>query len=183
MMKTWRKTSYIICNVYTNLILENERRWKWKIQPGLVFLQPSGGEGIIKEMIGSNIIQILGEDTDLWPGGWNPAAQKVPGGHPGEYEYMPDLMTVPVEIHLARDQFLRVVRDVEEKAESGDNIREHHPVDHLEQICKVKDCKDCSKDTFLLTSSADLIWFWAGAVLVFGQTPTHPPPSTHINFS
>jgi len=54
-----------------------------------MFLQPAGAEGIIKEMIGSNIIQILAEDTDLW-----------------------------------------VVGDVEEEAESGHNIREHHPVDH-----------------------------------------------------
>ena len=103
-----------------------------------MFLQPTGAEGIIKEMIGCNIIQILGEDTDLWAGGWHPAAQEVPGGHPAEYENMPDLMTVPVEIHLARNQFLRVVRDVEEEADAGDNIREHHPVDHLKQITSLE---------------------------------------------
>ena len=67
-------------------------------------------------MKGYNIIQIFAEDTFLGPGGGDPAAQEVPGGHPGEDEDVPDLMTVAVEIHLAREEFLRVVRDIEEKS-------------------------------------------------------------------
>ena len=112
---------------------------KWKIWPGLTFLQPTGAECIIKEMIGYNIIQILGEDTFLWSGGGDPAAQEVPGGHPAEDEDVPDLMTVAIEIHLPGEQFLGVVGDVEEEPETGHNIREHHPVDHL-QPDKLKNC-------------------------------------------
>ena len=103
-----------------------------------MFLQPTGAEGIIKEMIGGNIIQILGQQTLLWSGGGDPAAQEVPGGHPAEDEDVPDLMTVPIEIHLAGYQSFWVVRDVEEETESGHNIGEHHPVDHLEQMkCRI----------------------------------------------
>ena len=98
-----------------------------------MFLQPTGSEGIIKEMIGYNISQILAEDTLLRPGCGDPAAEEVPGGHTAEYEDVPDLMTVTVEIHVPRDQSLGVVRDVEEEADAGYNIREDHPVDHLEQ--------------------------------------------------
>ena len=84
-------------------------------------------------MIGYNISQILAEDTLLWPGGGDPATEEVPRGHTAEYEDVPDLMTVTVEIHVSRDQSLGVVRDVEEEADAGYNIREHHPVDHLQQ--------------------------------------------------
>ena len=87
-------------------------------------------------MIGFNIIQIFAEDTFLRAGSGDPAAQEVPRGHPGEDEDMPDLMTVAVEIRLAREEFLRVVRDVEEKTETSNNIGENHPVDHLQQIDK-----------------------------------------------
>ena len=70
-----------------------------------MFLQPTGSEGIIKEMKGSNIIQILGEDTFLWSGGGHPAAQEVPGGHPAEYEDVPDLMAGPAEVHTTTGNY------------------------------------------------------------------------------
>ena len=97
-----------------------------------MFLQLTGSEGIIKEMIGYNITQILRQDTFLWTGCWHPAAEEVPGGHSAEYEDMPDLVTVSIEVHQPRDQSLGVVRNVEEEADAGYNIREHHPVDHLQ---------------------------------------------------